>query len=85
MENLRLHFIGSCNFLPSCFLVDWVKGKKETTHVADGKAVVKMAGKVVITDASFEQEFEQLIEENPHLKSVLALIQTQEKFLGWYD
>lgn len=66
-------------FLPSCFLVDWVKGKKENQHVVEGKPVVEMAGKVVITDQSFQQEFDQLIEENPHLKSVLALMPDAKK------
>ena len=65
-------------FLPSCGLVDWIKGKKDH-HNATGKAVVSMAGKVVITDQSFEQEFDQLIEENPHLKSVIALMPDAKK------
>ncbi|MCX5921866.1 MAG: peptidylprolyl isomerase [Candidatus Dependentiae bacterium] len=68
-------------FLPSCGLLDCLKGKKDAAKV-DGKVVVSMGGQAVITTESFKQEFDQLIEENPHLKSVLALMpDAKENFL----
>lgn len=63
--------------LPGCGWLDCLRGKKEAA--AQGKAVVTMSGDVVITTKSFEVEFEQLLEENPHLKSVLAMMPDAKK------
>lgn len=68
--------------LPGCG--EWIKekfcGSKHNTTVADsGAPVVTMDGRVVITTQSFEKEFEQLLEENPHLKSVIALMPDAKK------
>lgn len=65
-------------FFPGCGWLECLRGKKEAA-AEGGKAVVTMAGDVVITTKSFEAEFEQLIEENPHLKSVLALMPDAKK------
>lgn len=65
--------------LPGC---EWLKGKccgKDAAGADKGAAVVTMDGKVVITTDSFEKEFDQLIEENPHLKSVLAIMPDAKK------
>lgn len=64
-------------FLPGCGWLECLRGKKDAA--AEGKPVVTMAGDVVITTKSFEAEFEQLLEENPHLKSVLALMPDAKK------
>lgn len=64
-------------FLPGCGWLDCLRGKKETAE--GGKAVVTMSGDVVITTKSFEAEFQQLLEENPHLKSVLAMMPDAKK------
>lgn len=66
--------------LPGCG--EWIKEKfcgvkKETAE--SGAPVVTMDGRVVITTQSFEKEFEQLLEENPHLKSVIALMPDAKK------
>src|SRR5581483_11501449 len=72
-------------FLPSCAPWNWLKdkmcgSKTGATSVNDGSAVlVSMKGQPVITMHSFDKEFEQLIEENPHLKSVLALMPEAKK------
>lgn len=63
-------------FLPGCGLMECLRGKKDS---AQGKAVVTMSGDVVITTKSFEAEFDQLLEENPHLKSVLAMMPDAKK------
>lgn len=63
-------------FLPGCGLLDCLRGKKDG---AEGKAVVTMSGDVVITTKSFEAEFEQLLAENPHLQSVLAMMPDAKK------
>lgn len=55
-------------FLPSCGLLDWIKGKKSDSTVVDGKPIVSMGGKVVITTTSFEKEFEQLLEEKSNMR-----------------
>jgi len=71
-------------FLPSCAPWTWMKekmcGTKPGVSVNDSSAVlVSLKGQPVITMQSFEKEFEQLIEENPHLKSVLALMPEAKK------
>ena len=67
--------------LPGCG--DWLKAKfcgtKPGASATEGAAVVTMDGRVVITTQSFEKEFEQLLEENPHLKSVIALMPDAKK------
>lgn len=64
-------------FLPGCGWLDCLRGKKESAE--GGKAVVTMSGDVVITTKSFEAEFEQLLAENPHLQSVLAMMPDAKK------
>ncbi len=72
-------------FLPSCAPWDWLKEKmgcntSGSASVSDSSAVlVSLKGQAVITQQSFEKEFEQLLEENPHLKSVLALMPDAKK------
>jgi hypothetical protein len=67
-------------FLPSCFLTDLFKAKE---HKVEGTPVVSMKGKVVITDKSYDNEFAQLLEENPHLQSVIALMpEAKQNFLN---
>lgn len=63
-------------FLPGCGWLDCLRGKKDSV---EGKAVVTMSGDVVITTKSFEAEFEQLLAENPHLQSVLAMMPDAKK------
>jgi len=63
--------------LPGCGWLDYLRGKKESAE--GGKTVVTMSGDVVITTKSFEAEFDQLLEENPHLKSVLAMMPAAKK------
>lgn len=63
-------------FLPGCW--DCLRGKKGAEQEG-GKAVVTMSGDVVITTKSLENEFAQLIKENPHLESVLALMPDAKK------
>ena len=63
-------------FLPGCGWLDCLRGKKDS---AEGKAVVTMSGDVVITTKSFEAEFDQLLQENPHLQSVLAMMPDAKK------
>ena len=72
-------------FLPSCAPWNWLKEKmgcntSGSVSVNDSSAVlVSLKGQPVITQQSFEREFEQLLEENPHLKSVLALMPDAKK------
>lgn len=72
-------------FLPSCAPLNWLKEKMGcggggAVSVSDNSAVlVSLKGQPVITQQSFEREFEQLLEENPHLKSVLALMPDAKK------
>lgn len=72
-------------FLPSCAPWNWLKEKMGcnsggSVSVSDNSPVlVSLKGSPVITQQSFEKEFEQLIEENPHLKSVLALMPDAKK------
>lgn len=68
-------------FLPGCWLTDKLCGTGSgSSKAVDGSAVlVSMKGQSVITKQSFEKEFEQLIEENPHLKSVLSLMPDAQK------
>jgi hypothetical protein len=73
-------------FLPACAPWDWVKsklGKKDQlTSVGtgddaladEGEVLVSMNGKSIISNKSLDRDFEQLLEENPQLKSVLPLM-----------
>jgi hypothetical protein len=70
-------------FLPGCGAWDWLKekfgGSKSCMSCDSSAVLVSMKGKPVITMQSFEKEFDQLLEENPHLKSVLALMPDAKK------
>lgn len=64
-------------FLPGCGWLECLRGKKTADQA--GKPVVTMSGDVVLTTNGFEAEFKQLLEENPHLESVLALMPDAKK------
>lgn len=72
-------------FLPSCAPWNWLKekmcGTKANSIAANDSSavIVSMKGHPVITTQSFDKEFDQLIEENPHLKSVLAIMPDAKK------
>lgn len=68
--------------LPGCALFDWLKSKMGSGSVASegvapslGKDVLaSLRGKPIITVESLDADFNQLLEENPQLKSVLPLM-----------
>jgi len=55
-------------------MVDEVMGQADDTLAGKGKTLVSMSGQSIISDQSLERDFEQLLEENPQLKSVLPLM-----------
>ncbi len=72
--------------LPSCAPIKWIKEKFGMSSndnvvsvstgddglVSEGEVLVSMDGKAIISTKSLERDFEQLLEENPQLKSVLT-------------
>lgn len=76
--------VGAVVLLPSCAPVDWLKskfgGKKTSVSSVDdalaneGEVLVSMEGKSIISTKSLDAEFAQLLEENPQLKAVLAMM-----------
>lgn len=71
-------------FLPGCNPVEWARQQfaSESTTVVAGKdlsgdtseVLVSIDGKPVITVASFEKEFDKVLQENPQLKSILPFM-----------
>lgn len=76
MRSLRQKFSLVLLFVPAMLLLPGCMGDKccSKDKPAAGPTVVSFGSEVVITTKSFENEFDQLLEENPHLKSVLALM-----------
>lgn len=65
--------------LPGCALVDWFKSKTGTrasdqSASLSGDVLASLNGKAIITVESLNSDFNQLLEENPQLKSVLPLM-----------
>ncbi|HZW60917.1 MAG TPA: peptidyl-prolyl cis-trans isomerase [Candidatus Babeliales bacterium] len=73
--------------LSGCAPLDWIKEKlglkkkqemvlieEGESLVGEGETLVSMAGKPIISAKSLDHEFDQLLEENPQLKSVLPLM-----------
>lgn len=71
-------------FLPGCALMDWMSGKSSSTGssekasqsstVLGGDVLASIDGKPLITAESLDEDFNQLLEENPQLKAVLPLM-----------
>lgn len=79
--------LGALITLPACGPIDWIKSKLgmnknemasvgtgDDAMAAEGEILVSMDGKAIISTKSLERDFEQLLEENPQLKSVLAMM-----------
>lgn len=78
--------------LPGCWLTDWFKKETPPTTqkleapddplLAQGEQIVCMDGVCIISDRSLDHAFNQLLEEQPQLKSVLPLMpNAKENFL----
>ena len=77
----------SVTVLPGCG--QWLKdklgmgGKDEPSSaqgvVGGGDVLVSIKGKAVVTAQSFENEFDQLLNENPQLKSILPMMPDAKK------
>lgn len=89
-KNMSLMFaLGLLVLLPACAPLQWFKdklgmNKKEDAamnaeisdaDVADGETLVSLAGKPIISSKTLDRDFNQLLEDNPQLKSVLPLMQ----------
>jgi hypothetical protein len=82
--------VGSLMLLPACKPLEWIKdklgfnkGKSEASAdqamskkmaAGDEQVLVSMDGKAIISTASLEKDFEQLLEENPQYKQMLAFM-----------
>ena len=71
----------SITVLPGCALLDWLKakmGKGSAAATVQGSmgndVLASLDGKPIITVESLNSDFDQLLEENPQLKSVLPLM-----------
>ncbi len=86
-HGIALLMVGSIVVLPSCGLIDWVKEKfggsssssdaapMKVAKVDDGSAVLAtLAGKPLITKNMLEAEKKKLIEANPQMEAMLALM-----------
>ncbi|MFI5332909.1 MAG: peptidyl-prolyl cis-trans isomerase [Candidatus Babeliales bacterium] len=66
--------------LPGCAVLNWFKGKMGSnsstsgTSTLDKDVLASLNGKSIITVESLNADFNQLLEENPQLKSVLPLM-----------
>lgn len=72
-------------FLAGCAPMDWVKdkvgaGKPATSTRATGslddgsKILASLDGKAIVTEKSFNQAFDRILDENPQLKQMLPMI-----------
>lgn len=71
-------------FLSGCAPLDWVKGKlgtdkpstsNTTESLNDGsKVLATLDGKAIVTETSFNQAFDRILDENPQLKQMLPMI-----------
>jgi len=71
-------------FLAGCAPIEWVKNKmgagnpsanNTTESLDDGsKVLATLDGKVIVTETSFNQAFDRILDENPQLKQMLPMI-----------
>lgn len=65
--------------VPGCGPLNWFKKKSDAQKTDDqllfqGDELVTMGGSRIISEKSLDRDFEQLLDENPQLKSVLPLM-----------
>lgn len=89
--------IVSMTLLPGCAVLDWVKGlfgdgapkevptEKSTKGfdvVKDGsETIVLMEGEPIVTKASLEKEYQQLIKDNPQIAQMLPLMGGKDQLM----
>lgn len=84
-NSARLALVLPVLFLAGCAPLEWVKGKtgasnssvssSATESLNDGsKVLATLDGKAIVTQNSFDQAFDRILDENPQLKQMLPMI-----------